>query len=105
MTDDTLIAVEVADPAGWLPHGPYLYVGRTPSAAEALMMAAARDASLSSAAAGTACVVASYVAAAHRHVTVSMIGERCADSYAMIVACLRELASHGYLNVLGGTHA
>lgn len=102
MTDDTLIAVEVADPSGWLPHAPYLYVGHTYSAAEALAMAAARDASLSNAAAGTACVVASYIADAHRHVTVAMIGDRCSDTPDVIVACLRELADHGYVNLLGG---
>lgn len=103
MTDNTLMTVEVADPAGWLPHGPYLYVGRTHSAAETLMMAVARDPSLSNAAAGTACVVASYVADAHRHVTVAMIGDRCTDSYATIAACWRELAVRRYVNVLAGT--
>lgn len=103
MTDDTLLTVEAADPSGWLPHAPYLYVGRTYSAAEALVMAVARDPSLSNAAAGTACVVASYMADAHRHITVAMIGDRCTDSYAMIAACLRELAVRRYVNVVGGT--
>lgn len=102
MTNDTLMTVEVADPAGWLPRGPYLYVGHTHSAAETLMMAVARDPSLSNAAAGTACVVASYIADAHRHITVAMIGDRCTDSYATIASCLRELAVRRYVNLLGG---
>jgi hypothetical protein len=102
MTDDTLIAVEVADPSGWLPHAPYLYVGHTYSAAEALAMAVARDASLSNAAAGTACVVASYIADAHRHITVAMIGERCTDTSDVIAACLRELDGHGYVTLMAG---
>jgi len=102
MTDNTPLTVEVADPAGWMPHAPYLYVGHTYSAAEALAMAVARDTCLSLSAVGTACVVASYIADAHRHITVAMIGERCTDTDATIADCLRELAGRGYVTLLAG---
>lgn len=100
MIDDISGTVEVGNPAVWntAPCRP----GIT-RLTDALLMSAARDRSLSDIAFGAVCVVASYLAEGHRQISVAAISDCCTNGFDEIVACLRELADHGYVNLLVGT--